>query len=269
MSRQVESASSERRSYLRAIRHRRNLIIICKIAIIIAFLGMWQLGSTLGWINSFILSSPLRMMDSILSLAKDGELWYHIWVTTYEVVLGFLLGTTLGVLIAICLWAWPFARQVTEPYLVVLNSLPKIALGPVFIVWFGAGPTSIIAITIAISVVVTIMEVLNGFIHTDQASLTLLRSMGATKMGLLTKVVIPANIPTIVNSLKVSVGMSWVGVIVGEFLVSRAGLGYLVVYGSQVFKMDLVMGTVLILAIECTIMYLLVSLLEKRVKVEE
>lgn len=259
------NSSAKRSQYIKGLIRQKRLIILGKASILVLFLGIWQLLSQLGWINSFILSSPSRMITTIWNLISQNELWKHVWITTYEVILGFSIGSALGILCAIFLWACPIARKITEPYLVVLNSLPKIALGPVFIVWFGAGPASIIAITVAISVVVTIMEVLSGFIHTDSNLLTLLRSMGANKISLLTKVVLPANVPTILNSLKVSVGMSWVGVIVGEFLVSRAGLGYLIVYGSQVFKMDLVMGSVLILAIECTIMYFLVSLIEKRI----
>lgn len=257
--------SPRRKEYLKAMGRSRRNTVLAKIAILVVFLGLWQLASSMGWINSFILSSPVRMVGSIVDLVATGELWSHLAITTFEVIVGFFLGTGLGILVAILLWAWPAVHRVLEPYLVVLNSLPKIALGPVFIVWFGAGSPSIIGITVAISVVVTIMEVLSGFVSTDPGMLVLLKSMGASKMGLLTKVVLPANIPTILNSLKVSVGMSWVGVIVGEFLVSRGGLGYLIVYGSQVFKMDLVMGTVLLLAIECTLMYFAVSALEKKI----
>jgi len=161
-------------------------------------------------------------------------------------------------------WCFPFACDVAEPYLVVLHSLPKIALGPIFIVWLGAGPGAIVVITLSISLVVTILEVLHGFLHTDAEKIRLARTFGAGKKQILCKVVLPQNLPVIVNSLKVNVGMSWVGVIVGEFLVSRAGLGYLIVYGSQVFQLDLVMTSVLILAVVATLMYQAVSFAEKK-----
>ena len=156
--------------------------------------------------------------------------------------------------------------RILDPYLVVLNSLPKTALGPVFIVWIGAGPASIIAMTLAISLVVTILEVHNGFLSTDTGKLRLMQSLGASRRQILTKLVLPANFTTIINALKVNVGLSWVGVIMGEFLVSRAGLGYLIVYGSQVFKMDLVMATVLLLALAAAAMYQGILLLEKVLK---
>ena len=148
----------------------------------------------------------------------------------------------------------------------VLNSLPKTALGPVFIVWIGAGPSSIIAMSLAISFIVTILEVHNGFLSTDPGKLRLLRTLGASKGQILRKLVLPANFTTLMNALKVNVGLSWVGVIMGEFLVSRMGLGYLIVYGSQVFKMDLVMATVLLLALAAAVMYRAILVLEKALK---
>ena len=153
-----------------------------------------------------------------------------------------------------------------DPYLVVLNSLPKTALGPIFIVWIGAGPAAIIAMTLAISLFVTILEMHSGLLSVDRGKVNLMKILGAGKGQTLLKLVLPANISTLVNALKVNVGLSWVGVIMGEFLVSRAGLGYLIVYGSQVFKMDLVMATVILLLIAAAVMYQGVLLLEKAFK---
>ncbi len=175
----------------------------------------------------------------------------------------FAAGTVFGTLIAVVLWWSEFLSKVLEPYLVILNSLPKIALGPIFIVWFGAGTTSIIIIALAISIIVSILEVLNGFMATDEDQIKLVKTFGASRFQVFTKVVFPANLPVIINSLKVNVGLSWVGVIVGEFLVSKSGLGYLIVYGGQVFKLDLVMASVIILCIAAGIMYQGVVFLQK------
>jgi NitT/TauT family transport system permease protein len=172
-----------------------------------------------------------------------------------ETIIGFVAGTLLGTGIAMVLWWSDFINKVADPYLVVLNSLPKIALGPILIVWIGAGPASIIAMALLISLVVTIMSVLNGFLEVSPEKIKLLRTFGATKRQVLIKVILPASVPTMIAALKINVGMSWVGVIVGEFLVSRAGLGYLIVYGGQVFRLDLVMTSVLILAGAAAIMY--------------
>ena len=160
-------------------------------------------------------------------------------------------------------WRWPTLSRVLDPYLVVLNALPKTALGPIFIVWMGAGMGAIIVMTLAISLIVTILTMYQGFMTTDPEKLRLMRSLGARRSQMLWLLVFPANCPTLFNTLKVNVGLSWVGVIMGEFLVSRAGLGYLIVYGSQVFNMDLVMTSVLILALAAVVMYQLVLRVEK------
>ncbi len=226
-----------------------------QILFLVVMFALWEILARMGVIDSFITSQPSRIISTIQNLYAQGVLFLHIGITCLETIIGFLLGTMLGVLIAIALWWSKFLSQVSEPYLVVLNSLPKIALGPVFIVRIGAGPVAIIVMTLAISLIVTILEVLNGFVNTDPDKIKLVESFGGTKYQVLTKVLLPASFPNIINALKVNVGLSWVGVIVGEFLVSRAGLGYLIVYGGQVFKLDLVMTSVVILGIAATIMY--------------
>jgi NitT/TauT family transport system permease protein len=182
----------------------------------------------------------------------------------YETVIGFTLGTILGTAIAIVLWWSKFIAKVADPYLVVLNSLPKVALGPIIIVWIGAGTGAIVVMALLVSVIVTVIGVLNGFLDVSPDKIKLLRTFGASKKQILTKVVLPASIPTIISALKINVGMSWVGVIVGEFLVSKAGLGYLAVYGGQVFQLDLVMTSVVILLIAAAIMYQGVAWIEKK-----
>ena len=162
------------------------------------------------------------------------------------------------------LWGSKSLARILDPYLVVLNALPKIALGPILIVWFGAGVKSIIIMGLLISLVVTVMTVLAGFDEITGEKQLLMRTLGATKLQILTMVVLPASVPTIMSALKISVGMSWVGVIVGEYLVSRAGLGYLIVYGSQVFKLDLVMASIVILCVLAAAMYYAVAFFEKR-----
>ena len=258
--------SAERISYLRHRRQSRILTQTLRAEILVGFFTLWELAARFGWIDPFIMSCPSRMAATLASLYASGELFMHIGVSCLETVVGFILGTVSGTLIAVALWRSPFLSRLLDPYLVVLNSLPKTALGPIFIVWIGAGPSSIIAMTLAISLIVTILDVHNGFTSTDPEKLRLMRTFGATKNQILFKLVLPANFQTLINSLKVNVGLSWVGVIMGEFLVSKAGLGYLIVYGSQVFKMDLVMTTVIILAIAAAVMYQCVLLLEKALK---
>jgi len=255
--------SSDRKRWLAAQRRDKMLVRIAKAAILLCFLVFWEFAARFGLIDPFITSSPSRFSQSICNLVAKGELMEHILVTTLEAVAGFICGTVLGTLIAIALWSSDFLSRVLEPYLVILNALPKIALGPIFIVWIGAGPAAIVVIAVTVSIVVTVLEVLNGFRATDPEMIRLAQTFGADKRQLLTKVVLPANIPTIISSLKVSVGMSWVGVIVGEFLISRAGLGYLIVYGSQVFQLDLVMASVVILSVIATLMFFCIQCIER------
>ena len=200
-----------------------------------------------------------------MNLTKN-DLLMHIGVTCFETIIGFLTGAILGVIIAIILWWSKFLSKVSDPFLVILNSLPKIALGPVIIIWVGAGMGAIIVMALAISLIVTVLEILNGFLNTDPELLKMARTFNATKLQTLTKIVIPANISTFINSLKVNIGLSLVGVITGEFLVSKAGLGYLIVYGGQVFQLDLVMTSVIILALVAWIMYEGVVLLGKTIQ---
>lgn len=169
----------------------------------------------------------------------------------------------MGVIIAIILWWSSFISKVSEPFLVILNALPKVALGPVIIIWVGAGMPAIIVMALAISLIVTILNILNGLINTDKEKIKMAEAFNASKFQILTKIVIPANISTLFNTLKVNIGLSLVGVISGEFLVSKGGLGYLIVYGGQVFKLDLVMTSVIILAIVAAVMYESIEILEK------
>ena len=261
----AEPLSSARQAYLRRLGREKRRVTLAQILLLLGFFALWELAARAGWIDSFLLSSPSRIWETLAGLWSSGDLWLHLGTSCWETVAGFMLGTAVGAVIAVLLWLCPGLYRVVEPYLVVLSALPKTALGPVFIVWIGAGPASIIAMTLAISLIVTILEVHNGFLATDPGKLRLMRTMGASRSQILWKLVLPANFGTFINALKVNVGLSWVGVIMGEFLVSRAGLGYLIVYGSQVFQMDLVMASVLLLAVVAAVMYQGIRLLERSV----
>ncbi len=249
--------------YQRSVREKKILKLLAQIMLLVAFLLCWEVGVTKGYLDGFVFSSPGRILKLIVKMSKTGELFWHLWVTTYETVVGFSLGTLLGVLIAIVLWLSPFLSAVLDPYLVVLNSIPKVALGPIFIVWMGSGPKAIVAMALAISVIVTVMMVHTGFKETDPDKIKLLQSFGAKRNQILAKVVLPSAIPSIVGALKVNVGLSLVGIIVGEFLVSQAGLGFLIVYGGQVFQLTLVMASIIVLCLLSAVLYILVAILER------
>jgi len=255
MSKVIDNLSAERRAYLKKMKIRRTATWIIRMLIVVLLFAFWEIAGNLKLIDSFVTSQPSRMVKTLVNLYTDGNLLLHIGVTCLETVAGFIIGTILGIIVATVLWWSEFTSHVLEPYLVVLNSLPKVALGPIFIIWIGAGPAAIIAMALAISLIVTILEVLNAFLQTDQDKIKLVETFGANRMQVFIKVVFPSNIPAMINALKVNVGLSWVGVITGEFLVSKAGLGYLIVYGGQVFQLDLVMTSVIILAAAAALMY--------------
>lgn len=254
--------SNERKKFLRKIKTKKIMILITQMVTLIGFLALWEWLADARIIDSFITSSPSRIWNTFINLTSNGLL-KHIKVTVQETIIGFSIGTTMGVGIAIILWWSNFLAKVSEPFLVVLNSLPKVALGPIIIIWVGSGMPAIIVMAVAISLIVTILEMLNGYLKTDKEIIKMAKTFNCTKYQLLTKIVMPANVVTFINSLKVNIGLSLVGVISGEFLVSKAGLGYLIVYGGQVFKLDLVMTSVIILGIISGIMYAMVLLLEK------
>ncbi len=255
-----------RMKYLNQKRNTKIMIHVIRIIILVLIIGLWESLTASGILNPFIFSSPSRILKTVGNLSASGQLEEHIATSLIETVAGFILGTAAGIVIAVILWWNPAVSKIMDPYLVVLNALPKTALGPIFIVCMGAGTGSIIAMTLAISLIVTILNVLNGFNHTDPEKIRLMKALGAGRLQIFLKLVLPANLSTMVNVFKVNIGLSWVGVITGEFLVSKAGLGYLIVYGSQVFKMDLVMTSVVILALCAAIMHIIIGFIEKIVR---
>lgn len=255
--------SPEHQAYLLSVKLYRRKVLFAQLFILISSIVLWELAALWRWVDPFITSQPSRIINTLVSLHNQGNLYHHIGITVFETVVGFVSGTILGTAIAILLWWSDFLAEVLDPYLVVLNSLPKIALGPIIIVWMGNGMAAIITMALLISLVVTILGVYSGFTQVDQNKIKLLKTFGASKWQVLQKVILPASVPTIVSALKINVGLSWVGVIVGEFLVSRAGLGYLIVYGGQVFRLDLVMTSVVILSVAAALMYQAVVLLER------
>ena len=253
----------EHKEYLRKIRFNKILVHIVQFLIIILFLFIWEYLSSNNIINSFVYSSPSKAFKTIYNLYLEGNLFNHIWVTVYETFISFSLATILGTVIAVILWYSEFLYKVFDPYLTVINSLPKVALGPIIIIIFGANINSIIIMALLISLIVTISNVYNGFVNTDRNKIKLLRSFNSTKWQMLRYLIIPANYPVIINSLKINVSMSLIGVIMGEFLVSKEGIGYLINYGSQVFNLNLVFGGIIILLIVSYIMYIMVVYIEK------
>ena len=258
--------NNEYKLYLKKLKISKIKVTILQIIIFITFIILWQLLSDKKIINSFLCSSPKKMFDTIITLYKTDELFIHIWITLKEIILSFLIGSFIGITIAAILWLNPFIAKVLDPYLTIINSLPKVSLGPIIIIWAGANERSIILMALLISVISTIISVYTGFKNTDKTSIKLFNSFNASKFQTFNKLVLPYNINTIISSLKINLSMSFVGVIMGELLVSKQGLGYLINYGSQVFNTSLVMSGVILLGILTTILYIIILYIEKKIK---
>ena len=245
----VKPLSSEHAQYLRRARQAKAMVVVLRVSIFVGVFVLWEVAARLGWMDAFVTSQPSKAFASAMNLARRGELAMHLGYTVGETVAGFVLGTLMGVVVAVLLWWSPFLSRVLEPYVVVLNSIPKVALGPIFIVWLGTNVNAIVAMAIAISVIVTVMMVYAGFREVDPNKIKLLRTFGATKLQVLEKVVIPSSIPVIIAALKVNVGLSLRGDHRRRcFWCQGQGLGFLIVYGGQVFNMSLVMSSVILLS---------------------
>lgn len=256
--------SIEHKEYLKQIKKSNFFVRFTQVSIILLFIIIWQFLADKEIINTFITSSPKEVVKTIISLHNSNNLYNHIWITIYETLISFILGTIIGILIASILWWNKFLSRVLDPYLTILNSLPKVALGPIIIIWAGASMDSIIIMALLISVIITIINVYQGFIETDPIKLKLMKSFRATKAQTYFKLILPSTFPVIISTLKINISMSLIGVIMGEFLVSKEGIGYLIMYGSQVFNLNLVMSGIIILCVVATIMYYIVLYIEKK-----
>ncbi|WP_312430695.1 ABC transporter permease [Lacrimispora sp.] len=246
--------------------HRRN-VRVWRTMLLVLLLSLWELCARLGMINDFIFSSPSRVTICFLNMVVDKSIFMHIGVTVMETLISFALVTISGLLIAILLWSSRSVSEVLEPYLVMLNSLPKSALAPILIVWLGNNIKTIIVASISVAVFGCIMTLHTGFSQVDPDMIKLIYSLGGKKKDVLFKVLLPGSVPLIISNTKVNIGLCLVGVIIGEFLAANKGLGYLIIYGSQVFKMDLVVMSIVILCIVSAILYQGIALLEKKIKI--
>ena len=254
--------SEEHKTFLKKRKKKKIFIHSCQILIIILFIIIWQILANYNLINTFITSSPKDIITTIINLHNTNNLYNHIGITIYETLISFSLGILIGLVVATILWWNDFVYKVIEPYLTVLNSLPKVALGPVIIIWAGASIKSIILMALFISAIISIINIYQGFINTDSNKLKLMKSFQATKFQIYSKLILPNSIQNIISTLKINISMSLIGVIMGELLVSKEGLGYLINYGSQVFNLDLVMTGVVVLAIVSVVMYYAIVLIE-------
>jgi NitT/TauT family transport system permease protein len=255
--------SDKQKAFLRQQKHYKILITTARLLLLAGFIALWEVTARLGIIDAFIFSSPVRIIKTFLTMTKDGSIFYHSAITLSETLLSFSLIVILGIGTAIILWLFRTVSDILEPYLVVLNSLPKSALAPMLIVWLGNNAKAIIVTAISVAIFGTILNIYTSFAETEPDKIKLIQTLGGTRLNTLTKLVLPSSLKTIISNMKVNIGLSLVGVIIGEFLAARAGLGYLIIYGSQVFKMDWVALSIIILCMISIMLFKLIDFIEK------
>ena len=260
----MQMFSKEHISYVRKLKKEKRTILLLQIAIIVCFILIWQILSSFKIINTFLFSSPIDVLKCLVNLYKKNELINHILITIYETIISFLLSNIIGLVVGSFLWSNKKASKVFDPYLTIINSLPKVALGPLIIIWVGASTKSIICMALMISSIISIINIYVAFNSIDENYITLLRSLNSSKYQIFKKLILPGSIPSIINNCKINISMSLIGVIMGELLVSKKGLGYLIMYGSQVFNITLVITSVFVLGIISYIMYYGICIIEKK-----
>lgn len=257
--------SKNQKAFIRREKNHRISVMVMRMVILIFLLCLWQVLAWIGVVNDFIFSSPIKMGNYLIEACMDKSLFYHTSVTLFETIVSFLFVTILGLLLSIILWSSRKTSEILEPYLVVLNSLPKSALAPVLIVWLGNNRKTVIVTGILIAVFSAAITMTTSLNQTDTEKIKLIQSMGGSRLDVLCKVAIPSSIPVLIATMKVNIGLCLVGVIIGEFLSADAGLGYLIIYGSQTFKMTMVMASIIVLCILSAFLYQAIAMIEKRV----
>jgi len=256
--------SAAQKAYVKKYLSRMRRIRLYQLLILIGIIAFWEIGTHIGIIDAFIFSSPLRVVKTIAEMGGSGQLFFHVGITLLETLVSFALVNIIGLLIAIILWWNDSISRVLEPYLIVLNSLPKSALAPVFIVWLGANVKTIIVAAVSVSLFGSIITLYSDFKAVEEDKIKLIYTLGGKKKDVLLKVILPGNVPSMISLMKVNIGLSLVGVIIGEFLAAKSGLGYLIIYGSQVFRLDLVIMSIVILCIVATGLYKMLSYYERK-----
>lgn len=259
----MNELSAGQQSYLNQRKKHRRIVRVSRVAILLSFLFLWEFTANVGIIDSFIFSSPSRIALCFREMVLNGTIFLHIWTTLYETLVSFALVTAISVLLAILLWYSQKLSEILDPYLVVLNSLPKSALAPLLIVWLGATHTTIIVAGISVAIFGSILSLYTAFIRVEDEKLRLIYTLHGNKLHALTKVVLPSSIPAIISNMKVNIGLCLVGVIIGEFLAARCGLGYLIIYASQTFKMTWLLMALVLLCIMAMVLYAGINVVEK------
>ncbi len=241
----------------------RMTIRLWRWGLLLALILMWELGSRTGLIDPFFFSRPTEILQTAVTKWQTGQLWRDIRYTAASTLLGFTLGTAVGSLAGLLFWFSRPVALVAEPWMIVLNALPKLALAPVLVIWFGIGFTSKVVLAFLMTVIVAAMSAYGGVQTADPALQTLLISLGANRRQIFLTLIVPSAMPSIITGLRVNIALAMAGAIVGEFIASDRGLGRMIVYAGTVFDLKLVWVGVVVLSLVSVLMYAAVVLLER------
>lgn len=260
----LSNSLTNQQRYILSHRKHHHKVTFLRLLILILFLILWEFSTRAGYVDVFFFASPSNIVQYLYRMIVDASFFTHTGITLLETIVSFLLVTSISLLSAALLWYHKSLSEITEPYLVVLNALPKSALAPLLIVWLGTGTKTIIVAGISVALFGSIINLYTGFSQADEEMLKLIYTLGGNRKDALYKVILPSSIPLILSNMKVNIGLSLVGVIIGEFLAARRGLGYLIIYGSQVFQLNMVITSIMILCAIAMILYKIIQSLEHR-----
>jgi len=235
-----------------------------RVGIISAILLLWHLAVTFNWINPFLMGSPAGIWSEAVRLVQSGELFTNAFATVYGTIGGFLIGSLFGSVIGLLLWYSKKVATIIDPFMVALNGLPKIALAPMIIIWFGSGMFSKIALAAIATFIVALLSTYQGTHQIDSNLVNLMRSLGATKGQIFRKVVVPSTMPWVISAFRLNIGFALIAVIGGEFISSDKGLGRMIFVAGNLFNLNVVWVGVLSLMIVAIFLYVAVSKIESK-----
>ena len=241
-------------------------ILLVQAAILLGVLGLWEAAASNGWIDAFFWSQPSAIFRTMIIFFTAGDAWTDIGFTFRSTVLGFLIGTVAGSLLGLSFWWSRNYAAIVQPYLICFESIPKLALAPLVILVFGLGLASKVVIATALTLVVSTLTTSAGVKALDQDQERLFYSLGASRLQVFRKLVIPACLPWVISVLRVNIGLALTGAIVGEFIASQHGLGRAILYAGQTYDIALVWVAVLVLSTLAVVMYATVSWIERTLR---
>ncbi|MER1998547.1 MAG: ABC transporter permease [Lysinibacillus sp.] len=238
-------------------------VALGRLGVFIAIVLFWEIGARIGWIDAFFWSKPSEIYASWVGILADGTAWVDTFFTFRSTVYGFVIGTVGGAALGLSFWWSKYYAKIAEPFIIMFEAMPKLALAPIVVLIFGLGISSKVAMAVAITLVITTLTTYNGLKQVDKDLVRMIYSLGATRMQVFLKVVVPWTMPSIISALRINIGLALTGAIVGEYIGSTHGIGRMIFYAGQTYEISLIWAGIFNLSILSMLLYILVGQLEK------